>query len=100
MPFDRTAPDDEPQEEIWGEETHGEIADRMDEIWSPDAELSEEPDEPGESALTRHTPTGGVEPRVVSDRADPPLAEQMARGLNPTGSWQSFQDGRRTSAAE
>lgn len=38
-----------------------------------------EPDEPGEGTLTRQAPGGGLEVRLLSDRDDRSLAEQMDR---------------------
>ncbi len=37
-----------------------------------------EPDEPGEGPFLRRAPDGGVEARVLSDRSEPSLADQMA----------------------
>ncbi|MBI2756387.1 MAG: hypothetical protein HYX52_06740 [Chloroflexi bacterium] len=38
-----------------------------------------EPDEPGEGALTRTSPSGGFEVRVTPDHGEAPIGEQMER---------------------
>ena len=61
---------------------------------NPIPELRESHEEHGEDELTRTSPSGGIEVRILHDRDDPPLNEQIrrtadsmgepARGTNPT----------------
>lgn len=44
-----------------------------------------EPDEPGEGLLTRTSPSGGIEPRILSDHDDPTLGEEMAETVDREG---------------